>query len=754
MTDYDFRVLQPSEFECISRDLLQARENIFIESFADGRDKGIDFRFAYNNDKTCIIQCKRYKEWNELKTHLKKEVNKVKRLNPQRYILTTSVDLTENQKDTILVMFSPFILNFADILGRKDLNNLLALYSEIENNYHKLWLASTNVLNQIINKDIVNWSAFELEKIEREIRIYVENESLNKALTILKENHYVVISGIPGIGKTTLSYMLVYMLLSQDFDEFVYVTNDMDNAAKMLEKEKRQVFFFDDFLGKTSFVQQPVSFENKLVSFIDKVKNSKNTLFILATREYVLSEALAQYEMLAASNINLAKCVIQMEYYTKTIKARILYNHLAEANIPAEYINAFLDEHSYRELIEHKNFSPRVIQAIIKRQIWKDILPNDFAVKVKEFFDNPISVWEFAFDNLDVSTRYALLVLVTMGDRVMLDDFQEAYRTFCTLTYKEIGLTYDDVKWRRTLKVLMNCFIKTESRYGLLLVSMHNPSIADFVVFYLNHNHYTLTQLVAGACFIEQLYFVFTDEQERAGNDRGFIRESDFPLLYDSFNRIWNQGKTCQLNFGNWNGIEKEFFWGTRVLFDFMTKFPNFCNHYDGFVENMYNTEELTCGTIRMKYRAGLMVLLDWTKLNAKADEWLCQILDNETLNTDEWIELAEAINKLGLVKEIMNHYYYEMLDDNLYEDIRELSDLYDCNELNKKIDKLREYFPDWHWYSISTSLDDAEERLKKEKEENDDTYSADISFDSWKTQKEKEDSQIDEMFSSLRVFD
>ena len=210
MLDYDFRILQPSEFECFSRDLLQARENIFIESFTDGRDKGIDLRFAYNKDHTCIIQCKRYQEWRELKSQLKKEVDKVKKLNPQRYILTTSVDLSVEQKKKTLEMFTPYIKNSADILGRRDLNNLLNLYKEIEKDYHKLWLASTNVLNLIINKATVNLSTFELENIEREIRLYVENKSLDKALEILKKNHYVVISGIPGIGKTTLARMLLF----------------------------------------------------------------------------------------------------------------------------------------------------------------------------------------------------------------------------------------------------------------------------------------------------------------------------------------------------------------------------------------------------------------------------------------------------------------------------------------------------------------------------------------------------------------
>lgn len=78
MTDYDFRILLPSEFECFSRDLLQARENIFIESFADRRDTGIDLRFAYNKDKTCVVRCKRYKEWKELKNRLKEEAERVK----------------------------------------------------------------------------------------------------------------------------------------------------------------------------------------------------------------------------------------------------------------------------------------------------------------------------------------------------------------------------------------------------------------------------------------------------------------------------------------------------------------------------------------------------------------------------------------------------------------------------------------------------------------------------------------------------
>lgn len=748
MLDYDFRILQPSEFECFSRDLLQAREEIFIESFADGRDKGIDFRFAYNKDKTCIVQCKRYKEWKELKGKLKNEVGKVNRLAPQRYILTTSVDLTVKQKDEIIEMFSPYIRNGSDVLGRKDLNNLLQQAPEIEKNYHKLWLASTNVLNTIINRATLNWSSFELEKIEKDIRLYVENESLNKAIGILKDNHYVVISGIPGIGKTTLARMLVYTMLAKGYKEFVYV-DDMDTAAKMYNKEKRQIFFFDDFLGSNSFVQQSASFENKLITFIEKVRNSKHTLFILSTREYVLSEAKSHYEKLSMSNIDIAKCTIELEYYTKTIRARILYNHLAEANIPQVYIDVFLDRRGYRTIINHQNFNPRVIESIIKEQIWESIAPDDFASKVKEFFDNPISVWQFAFEKLESETRYALLVLGTMGGYVKLDDFQDAYKQFCSLTHQEVGLIYDDVKWRQSLKVLMNCFVKIENRKNGKLVSMYNPSIADFVVYYLNQNPTTASQIISGASFIEQLYHVFSDNRDYAANKNlVYVGKNLFSVIQSTFKRIWNERRTCQIKDRIFNDADRDDFVETRILLGFKTNYPFFCKQFKGFVEGLYNADELTWQTIKLYHRIGLMGLLDWDHMPREASWYILTVIENEALDADEWIELVETMKDLNVEDNVLNKSFYNKLDDDLKSEINGFSDLGEVDEELEKVESLKKLLPNWKWYDVSGEIDYAEKRIKNE-EDFDCDY--DGEYEQWRAQSEKEDAQIDEMFEALR---
>lgn len=147
MPEYDLLILQPNEFECLTRDLLQKRERIFIESFTPGRDNGIDLRFACASPRgTTIIQAKRYKDYDALLRVLKQEVEKVRRLNPKRYILSTSVGLTPGSKEEILKLFSPFILNPSDILGRDDLNNLLGQFHEIENQYYKLWIDATKLL--------------------------------------------------------------------------------------------------------------------------------------------------------------------------------------------------------------------------------------------------------------------------------------------------------------------------------------------------------------------------------------------------------------------------------------------------------------------------------------------------------------------------------------------------------------------------------------------------------------------------------
>lgn len=80
--DYDFKQLFPHDFEQLSRDLIQARDGIILESFKAGRDQGIDFRHACATGADIIVQCKHYAATGlgGLITKLKSEIGNLDKL--------------------------------------------------------------------------------------------------------------------------------------------------------------------------------------------------------------------------------------------------------------------------------------------------------------------------------------------------------------------------------------------------------------------------------------------------------------------------------------------------------------------------------------------------------------------------------------------------------------------------------------------------------------------------------------------------
>ena len=568
MNEYDFLILQPNEFENLTRDLLQKREDVFIESFTIGRDGGIDLRFSsLKGQKQVIIQAKRYKDYAKLKSVLKAEVAKVRKLNPDRYILSTSVGLTPENKTEIMTMFSPYIKATKDILGKNDLNNLLGKYSEVEKQYYKLWLGSTAVLDDILNKRINNWSEMTLEEARKDVSLYVMNDSFERALTILKENRYVIISGIPGIGKTTLSRMLAYQILAKDYDEFIKV-NSMDDASQKLQKGKKQVFFYDDFMGSSFLDIKEIGFENKLLSFIEKVKREPDKLFILSTREYILAAAKRQYEKLALSKIDIAKCTIDLSSYTEEIRANILYNHLADAELPIDYIRALLEGKRYLKLIKHDNFNPRIIEDFLKQKLYAKEKPDGFVKRFLDFFDRPYSVWEYAFSKMTKLEQYAMYVRATMGSRpVYLDDWYEASYYYVNSQFGAEQANELDENWQNMLKDLLGTFISTERVGGKQLVKYHNPSVYDFLIDTIRRNEKLQGKLIIHAFFVNQLTGTFTDRgvesrdygriqisDDQADNVAAtFKRQLENPKTakLDNINSTWNKSRVNMLSYIN-----------------------------------------------------------------------------------------------------------------------------------------------------------------------------------------------------------
>lgn len=513
MNDYNFLNLSSFEFENFSRDILQEKLGIFFESFTSGQDGGVDLRATTNKDENIIVQAKRYTKFSDLETSLKSELNNLKILQPDRYIITTSVGLTPKNKEAILKLFHPYIKSTEDILGKTDLNNLIGLHPKVEERYYKLWLSSTNILNRLVHSTVYNQSRFELDEIKETLKIYVQNESFKEALDILQENNYVIISGIPGIGKTTLSRMLVYRLLAKEFDDFIYVSESINDAYSYYEDGKKQIFFFDDFLGR-NFLETGLSMneDSKLIKFIDRIKNSKNKIFILATREYILNQAKNSFESLNNPSLDLVKCTLDLSKYTKIIKAEILYNHLFFANVPKPHLKNLIENKGYLKLIEHKSYNPRIIETFVQNHFWYNCEPKDFSKTILSFFDNPTSVWLHAFENtISKGSQITLLILSTIGTPVLIEDLRIALNSFIIANIKKYPLTIDSIEFKKIIKELESTFVSTKmDSFKKIAVEFQNPSIQDFLINYIKDKNDLISDLINSFSFVSQFFRIFT----------------------------------------------------------------------------------------------------------------------------------------------------------------------------------------------------------------------------------------------------
>ncbi|WP_298504492.1 restriction endonuclease [uncultured Maribacter sp.] len=719
MNEYTFLNLSSFEFENLSRDILQEKLGFYFESFTSGQDGGVDLRASSCYDNNIIVQAKRYTRFSNLKSTLKKEIENVKKLAPNRYILTTSIGLTPLNKKYIKNLFFPYIKSTEDILGKDDLNNLLGIHPKIEEKYYKLWLSSTNILRRLVNSTVYNQSKFELDEIKEVLRIYVQNDSHKEALKILKDNNYVIISGIPGIGKTTLSRMLVYRLLAQEFDDFVYISESINDAYSYYQDGKKQVFFFDDFLGR-NFLETglAVNEDSKLIKFIERIKKSKNKILILATREYILKQARNTFELLDDSSLELAKCTLDLSKYTRKIKAMILYNHLFFANVPLAFLKNLIETKTYLTLIEHKSYNPRIIETFVKSHFWKNSDPKEFSKTLVSFFNNPTSVWEHAFENtISKGSQVVMLVLSTLGTPVLLEDLKITVNSFITANNTKYKLAIDSIEFRRIIKELENTFIITRmDSFNKIAIEFQNPSIQDFLINYIEGKNILILDLIRSFSFVSQFFRIFTFEKKKSVYKRRITLDKiilkayidkiiiDFDLFktsiiyrlnYTNSDRFeWYKNPNFRLLFLNQILVELESV-SNQILEDFVTKKfeetlkPELTNYSVrwAYISLLSKTKSTTIENNAKKLVKefaeqidSIDILKDFSRLNTIfANEF------QEYVNTNDFSEKLYSIVEKEIENTVTSKY------ESLIEDLKEIEKEFEyllndeINDLSKK---------------------------------------------------------------------
>lgn len=483
MTNYDFSSLNDKDFEVLVADLLSIEHNIRFERFKAGRDGGIDGRYFAPSGGQVIFQCKHWAKSGFaalLRSLRNTEYAKVVHLNPTRYIIATSVPLSAAEKTKIRSVFGKFMHNDADVLGCEDINDLLRKHRHVEKSHFKLWLHSTEVLATLANAAILGRSAFTLQEIRERSSAYIQTASHVLAREKVKKLGVLLITGEPGIGKTTLAEQLC-LEYAVDGYQLCVAARQIEELESLYQDEAKQVFYFDDFLGSNFLAVLNRHEDSHIVGFIQRVSKDKNKKFILTSRSTVLNRGKALTDRFKLAKLEQHELEIEVKSLSEIDKARILHSRLWFSRLPRDYLEVIVAKRKYWTIIRHPNFNPRLIAFITDPSRFAGVMPTDYWSYIEKTLQNPIDIWDHVFSSqLTDWSRLTVLLVVFAGGSI---DERRLLRCYESLSSDALVRNYvGDADFDMGMRVLVGSVLNRRVEGNDVAVSLFNPSIADYVL--------------------------------------------------------------------------------------------------------------------------------------------------------------------------------------------------------------------------------------------------------------------------------
>ena len=561
---YNLDVLSPLEFEKLSRDIISKKLDMEFKVFKPGRDSGIDLR---NKDKDIICQCKHIQKFSDLKSNLKKEVEKLSSIkNLKKYYLIVSTKLTPANEDSIIEIFDKYITSSDQIISYNEIEQFLDDDENIEilKKNSKLWLTSYKIIElfeqKYINFEITNL----LSHITTNMSYFVETGIFKECYEKLNSDRLLIISGSPRVGKTINSNMLVAKMIADNpkLKLKTIVGSNYRELIQSFNKDDFEIIILDDFLGQ-SYLEKSNDEINEIISIIEYAKNNSKKYLILNSRLNVLSDVRIKNEKFSRilDLLDGNNYMIDMDNITLLEKAEILFNLHYFNKVPEKFYEELKKDYfwrpRYEAIVTNTNYNTRIIEYCVLNYKKDNITYDKYFDYIMDNLNNPRQVWHKQFlqlTNEEISYLYSMYSINTSNVSSIV--LKECYENVIKKrSFDSEKNSFNNVTERLSDNIITQKII--DQNYVMNTI---NPSVNDYIMNNLMDNLVELEKMADECIYIEQfinLVNINTSLLQNTNIDilklKSYNNEFDNKLLYliEKYNWCNNSVKDYFVNILN-----------------------------------------------------------------------------------------------------------------------------------------------------------------------------------------------------------
>jgi hypothetical protein len=453
-------------------------------------------------------------------------------VNPSTYVLLTNCTVTSEDRKAIGDLLSRTTSACVHVLGAGDLASTLDLHPEIARSFPQI-LSYQNLLellSRIQAKDVFERSAAALAGAQEIIPVFVPTEAYDRAWAVIRSKHFVVLSGPPEMGKTSIGWMIAMSQIANGWQAIE--CNSPADVFRVYESKEKQVFIADDAFGRTEFdVNRGTLWEIDLAKVLQRL--DKDHLLIWTSRKHILERAIREIDLQgkAAKFPAPGEVLVQADRLSTKEKALILYRHAAALSLD-ETAKTILKS-NVELIVGDRHFTPERIRRFVRFELpsLADEMKHgvlkreDLSVRVEKALEQYTEMMEKSFLKLPEEQKWILVCLLDERGTRSPDKIAQLFKIVSPVNNsKPIKVLLDELEeaFIRIVKISFSPFAESvEHTY----IEWVHPSYRDLVIDALStHRSMRLRYIEFGG--VAAITLALSQQGGATG-------KRDFPLLPD-----------------------------------------------------------------------------------------------------------------------------------------------------------------------------------------------------------------------------